>query len=75
MGSDAYAQEPAEHIMKLAKDAGIEVMTRIGRTLFDPHELVRNMTHIQKAGDKINHGNPEKRLDSSEYQIHGMHRE
>lgn len=39
--TDAYARERDEKIMGLAKEAGVKVIVRTGRTLYDPDELVR----------------------------------
>lgn len=38
---DGYAKERDEEIMKLAKDAGVEVLSIPGRTLWDSDELVK----------------------------------
>lgn len=39
--TDAYAKERDDQVMDMAKEAGVEVITKVGRTLFDPDELVR----------------------------------
>lgn len=39
--TDAYARERDEKIMELAKHAGVKVITKVGRTLYDPDELVK----------------------------------
>lgn len=39
--TDAYGRDRDTEIIKLAKDAGVEVIIRTGRTLYDPDELVR----------------------------------
>lgn len=39
--TDAYAKERDDRVMDMAKEAGVEVITRVGRTLYDPDELVR----------------------------------
>ena len=40
--TDAYARERDAEVMKLAKEAGVEVIVKMGRTLYDPDELVKN---------------------------------
>jgi deoxyribodipyrimidine photolyase len=39
--TDAYARERDEEIKKLAEEAGVEVIIKYGRTLYDPDELVK----------------------------------
>lgn len=39
--TDAYARERDEHVIKEAKEAGVEVIVKMGRTLYDPDELVK----------------------------------
>jgi len=39
--TDAYARERDEKVMQLAREAGVEVVVRYGRTLWDSDELVR----------------------------------
>lgn len=39
--TDAYAKERDDQVMDMAKEAGVEVITKVGRTLYDPDELVR----------------------------------
>jgi len=39
--TDAYARERDEHIMQQAKKANVEVIIKMGRTLYDPDELVK----------------------------------
>ena len=39
--TDAYAKERDDQVVALAKEAGVEVIIKVGRTLFDPDELVR----------------------------------
>ncbi|KAI9727652.1 MAG: hypothetical protein M1828_005880 [Chrysothrix sp. TS-e1954] len=58
---DGYARQRDEEVMKKAKEAGVEVVTRTGRTLYDPDELVKangghptmSMGQVQKAGEKL----------------------
>lgn len=55
--TDAYARDRDEKIMEMAKEAGVRVITKIGRTLYDPDELVRanggkptmSITQVQKV--------------------------
>ena len=37
--TDAYARERDEDVIKQAKEAGVEVIVKMGRTLYDPDEL------------------------------------
>ncbi|KAJ5616774.1 hypothetical protein N7537_001888 [Penicillium hordei] len=68
--TDAYARDRDNEIMQLARKAGVEVIVKMGRTLFDPDEIVRknngkptmSITQLEKAAVKINNGNPEKPL-------------
>ncbi|KAJ5125953.1 DNA photolyase [Penicillium atrosanguineum] len=70
--TDAYARDRDEGVMKLAEKEGIEVIVKVGRTLFDPDMLVRNnqgkpvvsMSQVEKAGDKINGGRPDRPIDA-----------
>lgn len=39
--TDAYARERDEEIMGMAKREGVEVIMKVGRTLYDPDELVK----------------------------------
>ena len=39
--TDAYARDRDEKVAKLAKQAGVEVVVRMGRTLYDPDDLVK----------------------------------
>lgn len=39
--TDAYARERDERVMQLAKEAGVQVIVKVGRTLYDPDELVK----------------------------------
>ena len=55
--TDAYARERDEDIIKQAEEAGVEVIFRMGRTLYDPDELVKanggkptmSITQVQKV--------------------------
>ena len=39
--TDAYARDRDEQVRNIAKDAGVEVIVRYGRTLWDSDELVK----------------------------------
>ena len=39
--TDAYARERDEKVMESAKEAGVKVIVKTGRTLYDPDELVK----------------------------------
>jgi len=39
--TDAYARERDKQVIQLAKDAGVQVIVRVGRTLYDPDDLVK----------------------------------
>ena len=39
--TDAYARERDEKVIKLAKDAGVQIVIKTGRTLYDPDDLVK----------------------------------
>ena len=70
--TDAYARDRDEQVIKLAEDAGIEVVIRNGRNLFDPDEIVKknlgeptmSMNQFLKVSEKINGGSPDKPLDA-----------
>ncbi|KAK1220694.1 hypothetical protein PQX77_016520 [Marasmius sp. AFHP31] len=59
--TDAYAQERDRVIIDLAKEAGVEVVTRCGRTLWDSDEVVAqnggkptmSISQLQSAGRKV----------------------
>lgn len=59
--SDAYGRERDERVVALAGEAGVEVITRVGRTLWDPEEVVRrnggkptmSISQLQAAGEKV----------------------
>ncbi|KAJ5994486.1 hypothetical protein N7451_010210 [Penicillium sp. IBT 35674x] len=70
--TDSYARARDEEVLQLAEKAGVEVIVRMGRNLFDPDELVAknggkatmSMSQVEKAAEKINSGQPEKPLDT-----------
>ena len=59
--TDAYARDRDAVVMQAAKEAGVEVITRTGRTLWDPDEVVKkngnkptmSITQLQAAGKKV----------------------
>ena len=59
--TDAYARDRDAAIMEAAKEAGVEVIVRSGRTLWDSDELVKknhgkptmSMSQVQAAGPKV----------------------
>lgn len=68
--TDAYARDRDEEIMCMAKEAGVHVIAKMGRNLFDPDELVQknngkptmSMAQVEKAAKQINQGEPAKPL-------------
>lgn len=70
--TDSYARSRDEEVLKLAEEAGVEVIVRMGRTLFDSDELVSknggkptmSMSQVEKAAEKINSGQPERPLEA-----------
>ncbi|KAJ6095646.1 hypothetical protein N7486_006392 [Penicillium sp. IBT 16267x] len=70
--TDSYAKVRDEEVLQLAEKAGVEVIVKMGRNLFDPDELVAknggkatmSMSQVAKAADKINSGQPEMPLDA-----------
>jgi cryptochrome len=59
--TDAYARDRDDNVMKLASEAGVKIVVKMGRTLYDPDELVRqnhgkptmSISQVQAAGKKI----------------------
>ncbi|KAM0720408.1 hypothetical protein Q7P37_004544 [Cladosporium fusiforme] len=59
--TDAYAKERDAKVMQMAKDAGVEVVVKSGRTLWDSDEVVKkhggkptmSMSQMQAAGGKV----------------------
>lgn len=59
--TDAYARERDGKVMRMAKEAGVEVIVRSGRTLWDSDEVVEkhggkptmSMSQLQAAGGKV----------------------
>ncbi|KAF2635734.1 Cryptochrome/photolyase FAD-binding domain-containing protein [Massarina eburnea CBS 473.64] len=59
--TDAYARERDEKVMQAAEEAGVKVVVKMGRTLYDPDELVKqnkgkptmSSSQVQAAGAKI----------------------
>lgn len=56
--TDAYARDRDAAVIKQAEDAGVEVVVKMGRTLYDPDELVKHnggkptmsMSQVQNVG-------------------------
>ena len=59
--TDAYARDRDESVIQQAKEAGVEVIVKMGRTLYDPDELVKangrkptmSITQVQHAANKL----------------------
>ncbi|KAI9891127.1 MAG: hypothetical protein M1814_003326 [Vezdaea aestivalis] len=59
--TDAYAKDRDSEVIRQAKKAGVEVIVKYGRTLWDPDEIVKqngdgptmSITQLEKAGNKI----------------------
>lgn len=59
--TDAYARERDDEVKRLAREAGVEVVERSGRTLWDSDEVVRqhggkptmSITQLEAAGKKV----------------------
>lgn len=59
--TDAYGRDRDNKVNEIAKEAGVEVITRYGRTLYDSDELVKknnnkptmSISQVQAAGAKI----------------------
>ncbi|KAF1985163.1 cryptochrome-2 [Aulographum hederae CBS 113979] len=59
--TDAYARDRDESVVELARNAGVQVIIKTGRTLYDPDELVEHtgrkptmsISQVQAAGKKI----------------------
>jgi deoxyribodipyrimidine photolyase len=68
--TDAYARERDEQVMHMAGEAGVKVIVKVGRTLYDPDEIVKNnggkptmsITQLQHAAEKI--GDIEKPVET-----------
>ena len=64
--TDSYAKARDEKVTQLAKDAGVEVISKSGRTLFDIDEVVKSnggkptmsMTQLKKATEKMEVAKP-----------------
>ncbi|CAK42762.1 uncharacterized protein An16g01450 [Aspergillus niger] len=72
--TDGYARERDETIRKLANEAGVEVIVKSGRTLFDSDEVVKqnkgeptmSIHQVEKAIEQINNGVPDRPVDAPE---------
>ncbi|GKZ82040.1 cryptochrome-2 [Aspergillus niger] len=72
--TDGYARERDETVTKLAKEAGVEVIVKSGRTLFDSDEVVKqnkgeptmSIHQVEKAIEQISNGVPDRPVDAPE---------
>ncbi|KAJ5776556.1 uncharacterized protein N7511_001567 [Penicillium nucicola] len=70
--TDSYAKDRDIDVIKMAEKSGVEVIVQMGRTLFDPDEVVQknggkptmSITQLEKAAEKINKGSPDKPLET-----------
>ncbi|KJX98642.1 dna photolyase like protein [Zymoseptoria brevis] len=68
--TDAYGRQRDEQVLESAREAGVEVITKFGRTLWDSDEIVKKngnkptmtIKQLEAAGDKI--GEVEKPIDA-----------
>ncbi|KAG7095056.1 hypothetical protein E1B28_005846 [Marasmius oreades] len=59
--TDAYGNDRDQNVIELAKKAGVDVVVKIGRTLYDPDQLVKenkgkptmSISQVQAAGARI----------------------
>lgn len=59
--TDAYARDRDEKIIEMAREVGVKVISRVGRTLYDPDELVKanggkptmSITQVQKVRNQV----------------------
>ena len=59
--TDAYARDRDEDVIQQAEEAGVEVIVKMGRTLYDPDELVKknggkptmSITQVQHVRDHV----------------------
>lgn len=60
--TDAYARDRDEKIIEMAREVGVKVISRVGRTLYDPDELVKanggkptmSITQVQNVRNQVN---------------------
>ncbi|KAJ5168860.1 uncharacterized protein N7482_004454 [Penicillium canariense] len=70
--TDSYARDRDDAVLRLAHEAGVEVIVKMGRNLFDPDELVRknggkptmSISQVEKAAGQINHAQPDQPWDT-----------
>ena len=68
--TDAYAKDRDERVMESAREAGVKVIVKSGRTLWDSDEIVKanggkptmSSTQLQNAGAKV--GDIERPIDA-----------
>lgn len=59
--TDAYARDRDEKIIEMARELGVKVISRVGRTLYDPDELVKanggkptmSITQVQNVSNQV----------------------
>lgn len=59
--TDAYARDRDEKIIEMAREVGVKVISRVGRTLYDPDELVKanggkptmSITQVQNVRNQV----------------------
>jgi deoxyribodipyrimidine photolyase len=69
--TDAYARDRDESVQKLAKEAGVQVVVKVGRTLYDPDDLVKaNGGKPTMSMSQVQHV---RRMPSSRCVVRGHH--
>ena len=64
--TDAYARDRDTKVMEMAKEAGVKVIVKVGRTLYDPDEMVKanggkptmSITQVQNVKKVVIHHQP-----------------
>lgn len=68
--TDAYARDRDEKIIEIAREVGVKVISRVGRTLYDPDELVKanggkptmSITQVQNVSKQVKLRNIARKL-------------
>lgn len=68
--TDAYARDRDEKIIEMAREVGVKVVSRVGRTLYDPDELVKanggkptmSITQVQNVRNQMKLRNIARKL-------------
>lgn len=68
--TDAYARDRDAKIMEMAREVGVKVISRVGRTLYDPDELVKanggkptmSITQVQNVRNQVKLRNIARKL-------------